>query len=183
MKRFSYSTIARVFNAILVLRGISVLAFQHSGFRHGRVFSGRSIRSTEQNNFLLSMISSSSVSNIPTGGLNDTLSKYPTQRGTTVDSREIVAQGAGKKYLTAVRLSHILFQSEELASISLNRLRAGDISFDDLAKQISNCDETREHGGHIGWASCSEGDGTNEHLDGFFPAEARIEAMDLSTKV
>ena len=109
--------------------------------------------------------------------------KYPTQRGTTVDSRKIVAAGTGKKHLSAVRLSHILFLNEELASVSLNQLQNADITFDDLASQISNCAETRDHGGSIGWVSCAEGDGTNEHLDGFFPMEARNKVLETTTKV
>lgn len=124
----------------------------------------------------------SMVSTSPTSTTDDLSPKYPTLRGTTVDSRKIIAEGAGKKHLTAVRLSHILFLSEELASSSLSKLRQADITFDDLASQISNCAETRDAGGSIGWVSCSEGDGTNEHLDGFFPTEARNEVIGKSTK-
>ena len=124
-----------------------------------------------------STISSSSTT------YGDISPKYPTQRGTTVDSRKIIEESGGKRHLTAVRLSHILFLSNDLATMSLSRLRKAEITFDDLAAQISNCAETREEGGSIGWVSCSEGDGLNEHLDGFFPPEARQKVLEASTKV
>lgn len=92
-----------------------------------------------------------------------------------MDSRKIVAQE-----LTAVRLSHILFASEELASKSLNELRSASLAFDDFAKQISNCAETRKEGGSIGWVSLD--DTENEHLDLLLPPEARRQAMAQTTK-
>lgn len=108
-------------------------------------------------------------------------SKYPTARGSEVDSRKIVA---GRQKLTAVRLSHILFASEEMAANSLNQLRSASISFDELATQISNCAETREHGGSIGWVAINEeGTSANEHLDLVLPPEVRTEVLQLSTKV
>ncbi len=108
-------------------------------------------------------------------------SKYPTQRGTTVDSRKIVANGSGKQHLTAVRLKHIVFATEELASQALSSLRSAQTNFDDLAKQISSCIETRGKGGEIGWVSISS-DADNEHLDLILPEEARDEVLSLSTK-
>lgn len=109
--------------------------------------------------------------------------KYPTMRGTEVDSRKIIATGAGRQHLTAIRLSHVLFASDELAQESLNRLRNADISFEDLANQISSCAETREEGGAIGWVTIKDEDGTkNEHLDLIFPPEAREQAVQISTK-
>lgn len=110
-------------------------------------------------------------------------SKYPTQRGTTVDSRQIIATGAGRQHLTAVRLAHILFASEELADASLHELRTASISFEELAQQISLCSETRDSGGHIGWVTLDDPDGTkNEHLDLLFPAQAREQAVHITTK-
>jgi hypothetical protein len=109
-------------------------------------------------------------------------SKYPTARGSEVDSRKIVA--AGRQKLTAVRLSHILFASEEMAANSLGQLSSTSMPFDDLAKQISNCAETREAGGSIGWVSVHEDDASaNEHLDLILPPEARSVVLHLSTKV
>lgn len=101
---------------------------------------------------------------------------YPTERGSEVDSRKIVAQ----KQLAAVRLSHILFASEELATNSLNKLRSASLSFDDLARQISNCAETREQGGSIGWVALD--DAENEHLDLVLPPEARSLVLEQTTK-
>jgi hypothetical protein len=109
--------------------------------------------------------------------------KYPTMRGTEVDSRKIIATGAGRQHLTAIRLSHVLFASDELAQESLNRLRNSDVSFEDLANQISSCAETRKEGGAIGWVTINDEDGTkNEHLDLIFPPEAREQAVQISTK-
>ena len=108
-------------------------------------------------------------------------SKYPTQRGSEVDSRKIVAGGAGRDNLTAVRLKHIVFASKELASQSLDQLRSAQTNFDDLAAQISNCAETRDKGGEIGWVSVSQF-GDNEHLDLILPEVARIEVLGLTTK-
>ena len=43
-----------------------------------------------------------------------------------------------------------------------------------MAQQISNCEETRERGGEIGWISTNDDDGSkNEHLDLVFPRQAR----------
>lgn len=110
-------------------------------------------------------------------------SKYPTSRGQTVDSRKIIATGAGRLHLTAVRLSHILFASEGLAEASLHELRKASLTFDDLARQISLCIETRDKGGSIGWVTIDDQDGSkNEHLDGLFPLQAREQAVHITTK-
>ena len=108
-------------------------------------------------------------------------SKYPTQRGSTVDSRKIVSQGLAQSNLQAIRLKHILFATEDLAKASLNELRSAGIFFDDLAKQLSNCAETRDEGGEIGWVNI-ETDG-NEHLDLILPKHAREKVFQTSTKV
>ena len=112
--------------------------------------------------------------------VSTSLPKYPTQRGTTTDSRQIVAGGAGRDHLTAIRLKHIVFATKELASQSLKQLRSAQISFDDLAAQISNCAETKDKGGEIGWVSVI--DSNNEHLDLIFPKEAREETLQSTTK-
>ena len=110
-------------------------------------------------------------------------SKYPTARGQTVDSRKIIATGAGRLHLTAVRIGHILFASEDLAESSLHELRMATISFEELAQQISMCAESREKGGSIGWVTIDDQDGSkNEHLDGIFPAQAREQAIHITTK-
>ena len=107
--------------------------------------------------------------------------KYPTKRGSTIDSRKIIAGGSGRDHLSAVRLKHIVFASEELAEQSLASLRSAQMSFDELASQISNCAETRDKGGEIGWVSVSPG-ADNEHLDLILPEEARNAALGLTTK-
>lgn len=110
-------------------------------------------------------------------------SKYPTRRGETIDSRKIIATGAGRLHLTAVRIAHILFASMDLAETSLHELRKATISFEELAKQISMCSESREKGGSIGWVAIDDQDGSkNEHLDGIFPPEARQQAIHITTK-
>ena len=110
-------------------------------------------------------------------------SKYPTARGSEVDSRKIIATGAGRQHLTAVRLAHILFATEDLAEASLHELRTASTNFEQLAQQISNCVETRNKGGEIGWVTVDDDDGSkNEHLDPVFPHEARDQAIHITTK-
>jgi hypothetical protein len=110
-------------------------------------------------------------------------SKYPTLRGSEVDSRKIISTGAGRQHLTAIQLSHILFASDELAQANLHELRTATISFEELAGQISMCDETRNKGGSIGWITIKDEDGTkNEHLDMIFPREAREQSVQITTK-
>ncbi|CAJ1966991.1 unnamed protein product [Cylindrotheca closterium] len=109
-------------------------------------------------------------------------SKYPTARGATVDSRQIVASGAGRQHLTAVRLAHILFASQDLADEALRKLRTAEMSFEELAGQISACTETRDKGGEIGWISVDESNSNNEHLDLLMPPEARELAIQITTK-
>lgn len=116
----------------------------------------------------------------------DSVPKYPTTRGSEIDSRKIIAVGAGRQHLTAIRIQHILFRSEELAVSSMNELRSAAISFEELAKIISACSETRELGGSIGWMQVNErspsGKSANEHLDALFPREAREQTVHISTK-
>lgn len=100
-----------------------------------------------------------------------------------MDSRKIIATGAGRQHLTAIRLAHILFASDELAQASLHELRTASISFEELAGQISLCSETRKEGGSVGWITINDEDGTkNEHLDGIFPREARDQIVQITTK-
>lgn len=112
-------------------------------------------------------------------------SKYPTERGSTVDSRKIISQGLAKTNLKAIRMKHILFATEDLATSSLHELRSAGLFFDDLAKQISNCAESREQGGEIGWVNVvddNDGDG-NDHLDLILPQAARNKVLRTSSKV
>jgi len=148
------------------------------------------VTNRDHNNMMMSSVknhhryhhSSSSLSMVATPP-----SKYPTKRGSTVDSRKIIASGTGREHLTAVRIKHVLFASHELARQSFVQLRNAAITFDDLALQISNCVETREKGGEIGWVSTILGEATddsdkNEHLDLILPESARNEVLQKTTK-
>lgn len=148
----------------------TVTAFIGPSFVHNHALE----KTFHQSSAALSMVPVATTSTTPA-------SKYPTKRGSEVDSRKIVAGGSGRDHLTAVRLKHIVFASEELASMSLAQLRSAQTNFDDLAAQISNCAETREQGGEIGWVSVSVG-ADNEHLDLILPEEARIKVLGTSTK-
>ncbi|CAB9524412.1 tRNA-2-methylthio-N(6)-dimethylallyladenosine synthase [Seminavis robusta] len=127
------------------------------------------------------------------------LPRYPTLRGTEVDSRKIIATGAGRQYLTAIRLAHILFASRELAEVSLHQLRAAHTGFSDLAQQISSCTATRDKGGSLGWMNVpkqqqddekedtqpianNKEEDPDEHLDMIFPPEARQQMVQITTK-
>lgn len=92
--------------------------------------------------------------------------KYPTLRGTTVDARKIVKTGAARQHLKAIRLSHILFETRDLADASLHRLRSSEISFADLATQISACTETRDKGGALGWINVVPSKSSNSRDNG-----------------
>jgi len=67
--------------------------------------------------------------------------------------------------------------------MSLAKLRSASINFDDLAEQISNCAETRDKGGEIGWISSTEDDKANEHLDLILPKTSRVRVMEKTIKV
>jgi MiaB/RimO family radical SAM methylthiotransferase len=119
--------------------------------------------------------------------------KYPTTRGDSVDSRQIIATGAGRQHLTAVHVRHILFASQELALSSLDSLRASSgLEFDVLASCLSACEQTRASGGQVGWINVDEErtstdndnkvTNTNEHLDAIFPREARQSLLHITTK-
>jgi Uncharacterized protein family UPF0004/Radical SAM superfamily len=119
---------------------------------------------------------------------------YPTLRGTTVDSRQIIAASGTRTYITALLVSHCLFCTLELAEESLLNLRTGAIAdFATLAQTISACNETRTDHGLVGWVNVpSLNHGTtiqdttvgdpNEHLDLIFPREARETLLNLVTK-
>merc|ERR1712194_200247 len=71
----------------------------------------------------------------------------------------------------------------DLAEASLHEVRMATISFEDLAKQISMCSESRDKGGSVGWVTIDDQDGTkNEHLDEIFPPQAREQAIHITTK-
>jgi hypothetical protein len=137
----------------------------------------------------LRMVSTSPNSN-PSPNLNAVgvsstpASKYPTARGSEVDSRKIIAMGNGRQHLTAVRIQHILFTTEALAESTLHQVRQSTTPFEEMATQISACTETRDKGGAIGWITINEEDdpSVNEHLDLIFPKKAREQLIQITTK-
>jgi len=72
--------------------------------------------------------------------------------------------------VTAVRVRHILVQSEGLATELRDQLRSGE-RFEDMAT-ISSCAHTREKGGEVGWSAAND-----EHLDEILPRDIRKAAM------
>ena len=171
---------------------------------HNNIISGDQCRSFVGHHRMVSTSSSSSNSeNVVKEKEKKPLDiMYPTKRGMTVDSREIIASGLARQNLRAIRLKHILFASEELAEASLSRVRSSELTFEELAQQISNCAETREHGGEVGWVNVDgffsnlhistnndddtnhyNKDTSNEHLDAILPEQARFQTLQLSTKV
>ena len=167
------------------------------------IIPGRPYRSSEVGHYRLVSTSSSNNENVVKEKPLEIM--YPTKRGTTIDSREIIASGLARQNLRAVRLKHILFASEELAEASLSRVRSSELTFEELAQQISNCAETREHGGEVGWVNVdgfftnlhtttttnddddettnNNKNDSNEHLDAILPEQARFQTFQLSTKV
>ncbi|KAL3778777.1 hypothetical protein HJC23_002683 [Cyclotella cryptica] len=127
----------------------------------------------------------SSLQNSPSA-VGTTNIKYPTLRGSEVDSRKIVSEP-----LLALRVGHVLFASEELARQSLDKLTTAEWNFEQMASVLSNCAETREEGGNIGWvnlAECFDDPPTddqknpNQHLDLILPPSARRQLLTTPTK-
>lgn len=144
---------------------------------------------------------------------SETNIKYPTQRGSEVDSRKIINYDSSSTNddnngspLLALRINHILFASDELAQQSLDRLTKAEWNFEEMARVVSNCAETREEGGSVGWVNLSEEfdvvadyvtDGTtsnnindnetskknpNSHLDLILPPTSRQQLLATPTK-
>lgn len=109
---------------------------------------------------------------------------------------------AGSSPLLALRLSHILFASRELAVQTRAKLTQSEWNFEEMASRVSNCGETREEGGGVGWVNLGEdfdggvdGDDANgdvevgkkkknpnEHLDLILPPSARKEILSTPSK-
>jgi len=133
---------------------------------------------------------------------SETNIKYPTQRGSEVDSRKIINYntnsdddnssdgGSASSPLLSLRLSHILFASQELATQTLDKLTKAEWNFEQMATSVSNCAETREEGGSVGWLNLSENFNSdnievknpNEHLDLILPPSARQFIIDTPSK-
>ncbi|CEM00604.1 unnamed protein product [Vitrella brassicaformis CCMP3155] len=89
---------------------------------------------------------------------------FPTRAQEVVDTRTV----------QAVRVSHILLETESLAELALERLRQGDVDFADLAEVASICQATKQDKGQVGWVSLKD-----DFLDPIMPLEVREAAMAL----
>ena len=69
--------------------------------------------------------------------------------------------------VSAVRVRHILVQSEEMQR-GLHDMLKGGADFTELARASSDCASTREKGGEIGWSGVND-----EHLDEILPKAVR----------
>jgi hypothetical protein len=77
---------------------------------------------------------------------------------------------------------------------SLDKLTSAEMNFEEMASILSNCAETREEGGDIGWVNLSESfnddivaedarkKNPNEHLDLILPPSARRQLLATPTK-
>jgi len=129
---------------------------------------------------------------------SETNVKFPTARGTTTDARKFITYGTpsdadgGESPLLALRLNHILFASEELAKQTLDKLTKAEWNFESMAGAVSNCAETRDEGGSVGWINLAEdfdsdepseeSRNPNEHLELILPRSARKEILETPTK-
>ena len=120
---------------------------------------------------------------------------YPTLRGMTVDSRQIVASSGLRTHMTAILVSHCLFCTMELAEESLLNLRTAAISdFATLAYSVSACNATRGEHGLVGWINIPSPKydivdsspeamvDPNEHLNELIPKNARDTLLNIVTK-
>jgi hypothetical protein len=102
------------------------------------------------------------------------LPKYPTERGSTVDSRKIVQPTR----TVSLRVAHILFVTEAMAILALQQLTSStDTTFREMASQISACTVTRCSNGDVGWIQAVGGT-TYDIL----PAVAQSEVFQRTTK-
>lgn len=127
---------------------------------------------------------------------SETNVKFPTARGTTTDARKFITYSApsddSESPLLALRLNHILFASEELAKQTLVKLTKAEWNFESMAEAVSNCAETRDEGGSVGWINLAEdfdfdepseeSRNPNEHLELILPRSARKEILETPTK-
>jgi len=132
---------------------------------------------------------------------SETNIKYPTARGSSVDSRLFIDYKTPQNEeegspLLALRLNHILFASTELAKQTLDKLTKSEWNFEEMAKIVSNCEVTRDEGGSVGWLNLGEDfnndsstkgeekrfKNPNEHLDLILPPSARQSILSTPTK-
>uniref|UniRef100_A0A0G4HEZ9 Uncharacterized protein n=1 Tax=Chromera velia CCMP2878 TaxID=1169474 RepID=A0A0G4HEZ9_9ALVE len=70
--------------------------------------------------------------------------------------------------ILAVRLSHILLETEAMADTVWQKVKDQTVSFEELAASMSMCDVTRGEKGLVGWVAPSDA-----HLDEVVPPEVR----------
>jgi hypothetical protein len=90
--------------------------------------------------------------------------------GSTAEWKRAVHK-ARSDAVTAVRVRHILVQTQQLAETLRSELRDG-ARFDELAPAVSSCAVTRDKGGEVGWSGIND-----EHLDPILPPPVRLAAM------
>jgi Uncharacterized protein family UPF0004/Radical SAM superfamily len=189
---------------LVVMATVLVLIYSTTRSASGLLFHPRpSTAATARNSAVSGLYSSTTdfsatVSAAP--GSKSALTRtspYPTARGTTVDSRQIVAV---QQNLQAILIAHCLFATHEMAEESLLRLRTTQVDFATLAATVSACSGTRTEQGLVGWVNVetsgqrnmtittaaearnSNTADPNGHLDGIFPLEARTDLLDMRTK-
>ena len=101
-----------------------------------------------------------------------------------MDSRKIVGR---RDDLLALRLSHVLFATSDMALQALELLtKNGDenTNFETRARMTSLCQETRDEGGNVGWVGLDEDfdGGQNGHLDSILPPSARKRIAETPSK-
>ena len=173
---------------LLMMMGLLALScqgFVPSSRVHFRSLYQQQQQQQQQYQQQLTMVSTSSSSGnskspAPKNNNSSPAPKYPVQRGEELDARKIIK--SARQHLTAIRLNHILFASEALATSALVELRVAALAFDELALQISNCPLTRNDRGNIGWVSTMDAT-LNDHLDEMLPSEARKKVLLMNTKV
>ena len=104
---------------------------------------------------------------------------YPTLRGTSTDSRQIVSQTSTSAY----RLRHVLLASESAAEEVMTLLKNGKLLFTEVARTFSACEITRSKDGEVGWFDFSGHDVSDHPLDLILPLSIRSElAVSTSMK-
>ena len=80
---------------------------------------------------------------------------------------------ARSKGVSAVRVRHLLAQTDGMARLLRSQLREG-AEWDELASAASDCEWTRSKGGEVGWSGVED-----EHLDEILPREVRAQAIGM----
>ncbi len=90
--------------------------------------------------------------------------KAPAARWFPTKAQEVVIPSS----IEALWVRHILLQTRSLADEVFQLLKRGKRDFDEIARTLSDCMETRNSGGEIGWVGIE-----SDHLDGILGLSAR----------